>query len=45
VDLIAVEAEQQHVQELMKLYAPQDHWNFDETSLFPMYVKSRLIES
>jgi hypothetical protein len=45
VDLIAVEAEQRRVQELMKLYAPRDRWNFDETSSFPMYVKSRLIES
>jgi hypothetical protein len=39
VDLMAVEKERVRVQELMKLYAPRDRWNFDETSLFPMYVK------
>jgi hypothetical protein len=31
----AVEVEQKRVQELMKKFAPEDQWNFDETSLFP----------
>lgn len=31
----AIEAERKHMQDLMKKFAPQDRWNFDETSLFP----------
>ena len=42
VDLAAVEAERKRVQELMKKYEPHNRWNFDETSLFPMYVDSFL---
>ena len=30
----AIEKERKHVQDLMKKFAPQDRWNFDETSLF-----------
>jgi hypothetical protein len=33
-DPSAVEAEQKRMQDLMKKFAPQDRWNFDETSLF-----------
>jgi len=35
VALQAVKAEHKHLQALMKKYAPQDHFNFDETGLFP----------
>ncbi|KAN0132299.1 hypothetical protein V8E53_009899 [Lactarius tabidus] len=35
VDDQAAEQERKRVQELMKKFAPQDRWNFDETSLFP----------
>ncbi|KAH9044898.1 hypothetical protein EDB83DRAFT_2553854 [Lactarius deliciosus] len=31
----AIEAERKRMQDLMKKFAPQDRWNFDETSLFP----------
>ncbi len=34
-DPLAVEAERKRMQDLMKKFAPQDQWNFDETSLFP----------
>jgi hypothetical protein len=31
----AIEAERKRMQDLLKKFAPQDRWNFDETSLFP----------
>ncbi|KIM60149.1 hypothetical protein SCLCIDRAFT_124876 [Scleroderma citrinum Foug A] len=35
VDLAAVGVEQQRCQKIMVGFAPQDHFNFDETALFP----------
>jgi hypothetical protein len=35
VDLQAVEAECKCLQALIKKYVPRDHFNFDETGLFP----------
>jgi len=34
-DLQAVKAEHKRLQALMKKYAPRDHFNFNETGLFP----------
>jgi hypothetical protein len=36
VDLAAVEMEQKCCQEILSKFAPQDRWNFDETSLFQL---------
>ena len=38
VDPQAVEAEQKQVQAILMTFAAHNHWNFDETSLFPLYV-------
>ena len=35
VDLATVEAEQVRVRGILSKFAPQDRWNFDETSFFP----------
>ncbi|KIK14396.1 hypothetical protein PISMIDRAFT_117106 [Pisolithus microcarpus 441] len=36
VNLDKVEAEWHHCQAILSKFAPQDCWNFDETSLFPL---------
>jgi hypothetical protein len=38
VDLAAVKAEQARLKTVLAKYAPQDHFNFDETSLFAVYA-------
>lgn len=35
VDLATVEVEQVQVHGILSKFAPQDQWNFDETSFFP----------
>jgi len=35
-DLVAVEAEQICVQAILAKFPPEDRFNFDETSLFPL---------
>ncbi len=35
VDVEATEAERKHLQDLTKKYAAKNHFNFNETSLFP----------
>jgi len=35
VDLAAVETEHQRCQKILSKFAPRDHFNFDETALFP----------
>ena len=36
VDLATVKAEQVRVRSILSKFAPQDRWNFDETSFFPL---------
>jgi hypothetical protein len=35
VDTKAVSAEQEHCRSILAKFAPQDWWDFDETSFFP----------
>ena len=36
VDIRAVETERAHMGKLLSTFPARDHWNFDETTLFPL---------